>query len=59
VNRCSHESEAEIRDDFDSIALRPLNLVCGSAARTDLYGGCRVTGIPTVTNKLYLRAEKA
>ena len=32
-----------------STLLPEVGAVWGSASRTDLYGGCRVTGIPTVT----------
>ena len=39
---------ATINWRYDSPILKA-GAVCGSSARTDLCGGCRVTGIPTAT----------
>jgi len=46
---------------YDSLLLKA-GAVCGSPARTDLRGGCQVTGIPTATRKPIIEAtdlEKA
>ncbi len=42
---------ATINWRYDSPILKA-GAVCGSSARTDLCGGCRVTGIPTATYNL-------
>ena len=39
---------AMISRRYDSLLLKA-GAVCGSSARTDLCGGCQVTGIPTAT----------
>jgi len=37
--------------------LPEVRAVCGNPARTDLYGGCLVRGIPTVTKLIKMPCE--
>jgi len=48
-----------IRQAVNACASEPeVGAQCGSSARWDLCGGCRVTGIPTATNAIYAQFSR-